>query len=220
MCLAAASYTFALVRAFLSPTDPETASCAHFLPCLANPRTSPYRNGCAGACALKRRETLVADADLSPLHTRQVKVSRNMPKVDGAEARLARRKLRAVLGKDQTAGEVHAWCLEQNERLKHAISVALVHMRAFVVVETLSEGPNKAHGLKNRHWSLAQRSIPINTTLSVVTALYTRVYMESACSNGPESLFVRKDFNVAAPLLPDLLWQRPAGFCREIHGQA
>ena len=118
MCLADVSYTFALVRAFLSPTNPDTASCSHFLPCLPNPRTSPYRNGCAGACALKRRETLVADADLSPLHTRQVKVSRNMPKVDGAEARLARRKLRAVLGKDQTAGEVHAWCLEQNERLK------------------------------------------------------------------------------------------------------
>ena len=104
--------------------------------------------------------------------------------------------------------------------MNHAISVTLVHMRAFVVVETLSKCPNKAHGLKSRHWSLAQRSIPINTTLSVVTALYTRVYMESACSNGPESLFVRKDFNVAAPLLPDLLWQRHAGFCREIHGQA
>ena len=174
MRLTAVSNTFALVCAFLSPTNPDTASCSHFLPCLPNPRTSPYRNGCAGACALKRRETLVADADLSPLHARQVKVSRNMPKVDGAEARLARRKLRAVLGKDQTAGEVHAWCLEQNERLKHAISVALVHMRAFVVVETLSEGPNKAHGLKNRHWSLAQRSIPINTTLSV---RYSPVHM-------------------------------------------
>ena len=83
MRLTAVSYTFALVRAFLSPTNPDTASCSHFLPCLPNPRTSPYRNGCAGACALKRRETLVADADLSPLHTRQVKVSRNMPKVDG-----------------------------------------------------------------------------------------------------------------------------------------
>ena len=118
MRLTAVSYTFVLVCAFLSPTNPDTASCSHFLPCLPNPRTSPYRNGCAGACALKRRETLVADADLIPLHTRQVKVSRNMPKVDGAEARLARRKLRAVLGKDQTAGEVHAWCLEQNERLK------------------------------------------------------------------------------------------------------
>ena len=44
--------------------------------------------------------------------------------------------------------------------------------------------------------------------------------MESVCPNGPESLFVRKDFNVAAPLLPDLRWQRHAGFCREIHGQA
>ena len=129
-------------------------------------------------------------------------------------ARLLLRKLRAIFlwGTSVLLSAIHV--------MIHAISVTLVHMRAFVVVETLSKCPNKAHGLKSRHWSLAQRSIPINTTLSVVTALYTRVYMESACSNGPESLFVRKDFNVAAPLLPDLRWQRCAGFCREIHGQA
>ena len=36
MCLAAVSYTFALVRAFLSPSNFATASCAHFLP-----RSSP-----------------------------------------------------------------------------------------------------------------------------------------------------------------------------------
>ena len=41
-------YIFVLVRAFLSPNDPDTASCAHFLPCLPNPRTSPDCTGRAG----------------------------------------------------------------------------------------------------------------------------------------------------------------------------
>ena len=134
MRLTAVSYTFALVRAFLSPTNPDTASCSHFLPCLPNPRTSPYRNGCAGACALKRRETLVADADLIPLHTRQVKVSRNMPKVDGAEARLLAGALHSA--KLEHAGVVSgaSVLLSAIIVIIHVISVTLVHMLAFVII--------------------------------------------------------------------------------------
>ena len=45
MCLAAASYTFLLVRAFLSPANPDTSFCDHFLSCLRNPRTSPDCSG-------------------------------------------------------------------------------------------------------------------------------------------------------------------------------
>ena len=37
MCLAAAPYTFVLVRAFLSPTNFATASSAHLLPCPSPP---------------------------------------------------------------------------------------------------------------------------------------------------------------------------------------
>ena len=45
MCLAAASYTFLLVRAVLSPANPDTSFCDHFLSCLRNPRTSPDCSG-------------------------------------------------------------------------------------------------------------------------------------------------------------------------------
>ena len=44
--------------------------------------------------------------------------------------------------------------------------VTLLHVQAFLFVETPSKGPNTAHGLKHGH-HLAQRSIPINTTLFV-----------------------------------------------------
>ena len=103
--------------------------------------------------------------------------------------------------------------------LIYIIPVTLVHMQAFIVTKISPETRINASWFHNGRRSLSQRSIPINTTLSVVTALYTRVYMEPACSNGPESLFVRKDFNVAAQLLADLLCRRRAGFCRKNRAQ-
>ena len=68
------------------------------------------------------------------------------------------------------------------------LSVALVHIQQFVVVETPSKFPNKAHRLQN--WSLehTQRTIQYNTALTVSCTLCTRVCIERAYLNDHDPL--------------------------------
>ena len=174
MCSTVLRYTFVLVCALLSPNDFATAFCAHFLPCLPNPRTSPDCGRRAGPTdgyqpghsVLITLSTLFR-SDKAQCPGQMLPVMQSVAVY--CPVRCAAQKLEhagAVSGTSVLLSAIIA--------LIYVIPMMLVRMQAFIVTKLSLETRINALWLHNGRRSLAQRSIPINTTLC---ALHSPIHM-------------------------------------------
>ena len=157
MCLAAASYTFVLVCAFLSPANADTSSCAHFLSCLPNPRTSPDCSGRAGPTCGYQPGHLVLTAPNLLLLADEAQCPGQFPLPMRIAAVYC--PVRCAAQKLEHAGAVSGTSvlLSAIIVLIYVIPMTLVRMQAFIVTKLSLETRINALWLHHGRRSLAQR---------------------------------------------------------------
>ena len=150
-------YTFVLACALLSPNDFATAFCAHFLPCLPNPRTSPDCSGRAGPtrgywgghlALTTRNSLLLADKAQCPP---QISIGMKIIAVY-CPVRCAAQKLEHAGAVSGTSVLLSAIIV-----LIYVIPMTLVRMQAFIVTKLSLETRINALWLYHGRRSLAQR---------------------------------------------------------------
>ena len=176
------------MRAFLSPANPDTASCSRFLPCLPNPRTSPDCSGRAGpSCGYQPGHSVLTTPSTLFL-SGEARCPGQFPLLMRIAAVYC--PVRCAAQKLEHAGDVSGTSvlLSAIIVLIYVIPMTLVRMQAFIITKLSLETRINASWLHNGRQSLAQRSIPVNTTLC---ARYSPVHM------GIFAINVLKRFRIA-----------------------